>query len=189
MSTLDLSRGSKRKPDELVWDVALSDEALAMLPEASNTCNYIEALCEQELFDDAFLMLARTLPRQYAIVWAANCVEDADKEELNEKDQKCLDLVKQWIGGPDEKIRRAAMEAAEDREYDGQYAWLAAAVGFSGGSLAPENQVEVPPPPQLTAIAVSACLLNAANQDEDALVENATKFVGRGLAMAAVPGS
>lgn len=189
MSTLDLTKDSKTKPDQLVSDVALSDDAMALLPEASNTFAYINSLCEQELFDDAFLTLARTLPKQYAIIWAAKCVEDGAGDGLDEKDQKCLDLVKKWLSGPDEKVRRAAMDAADEREYEGQYAWLAAAVGFSGGSLAPPNQMEVPPPHHLTAVAVSACLLNVANQDEDALVENAKQIVDRGLAMAAIPGS
>jgi hypothetical protein len=188
MSTLDLGKDSKRKPDELVSDVELSDDAVAMLADASNTFSYIQALCERELFDDAFLTLARTLPKQYAIVWATNCVEDAASEDLKESDRSCLDLVKKWLGGPDEKLRRAALDAADASDYEGQYAWLAAAVGFSGGSLTPENQVGVPPAHHLTAVAVSACLLNVANQDEDKLAENAVQIVDRGLAIAAVPG-
>lgn len=189
MSTLDLSKDSKRRPDELVSDVALSDDAVALLADANNTFNYIQMLCDQELYADAFLTLARTLPKQYAIVWATKSVEDAAVEDMNENDRSCLDLVKKWLGGPDEKLRRAAMDAAEASDYEGQYAWLAAAVGLSGGSLAPENQVEVPPAHHLTAVAVSACLLNVANQDEEKVAESAIQIVESGLAMAAVPGS
>jgi hypothetical protein len=189
MTTLDLSKTSTRKPAELVGDLSLSDGALALLPEEANACSYILALCEQELFDDAFLTLARTLPKQFAIGWAANCVEEALSGELKEKEQKCLDLARSWLSGPSEEVRRASLDAADDSDYAGQYAWLAAAIGFSGGSLAPENQVVVSPPDHLTAIAVSACLLYVANQDEDALIENANRIVERGLAMAAIPGS
>jgi hypothetical protein len=189
MTTLDLSKKSTRKPGELVRDIELSEDALVLLPGAVNTCSYIQALCDQELFGDAFLTLARTLPRQYAIAWAAKCVEESLAGELDERDRQCLDLARRWLGGPNEEIRRAALDAADDSDYQGQYAWLAASVGFSGGSLAPVNQVEVPPPSHLTAVAVSACLLYVANQDEEVLVENANQIIERGLAMAAIPGS
>ena len=189
MSTLDLSKDSKRRPVELVSDVALSEDAVEMLAESPNTLSYIRALCEREMFDDALLTLARTLPKQYAIVWAAKCVEDAVSGELQFQDRACFDLARKWLNGPNEKLRRAAMEAAEERDFDGQYAWLAAAVGFSGGSLAPANQAEVPPPQNLTAVAVSACLLSLASQNDEEFVEKANQIIDRGLAMAAIPGS
>ena len=189
MTTLDLSKSSTRTPNELVDDIDLSEDALGLLDGAVNTYGFIHTLCEQELFDDAFLMLARTLPRQYAIVWAARCVEETLHENVKEKDQRCFDLARRWLGGPSDELRRACLDAAEDNDYQGQYAWLAAAVGFSGGSLAPVNQVEIPPPLHLTAVAVAACLLFLASQEADAMAEKANHIIERGLAMAAVPGS
>jgi len=71
MSTLDLARESKRKPADVISDVALSDEAVALMPESANTLAYLGNLCKEDLYAAAFLTLARTLPRQYAIIWAS----------------------------------------------------------------------------------------------------------------------
>lgn len=189
MSTLDLSKDSKRKPIEVVSDVALSDDAVALLPQANNTLGYLNNLCDQELYHDAFVTLARTLPKQYAIIWASRCVEEALGKDLEALDKRCLDLAKQWLSNPDDKIRRAAMDAADAREYEGACAWLAAAVGFSGGSLAPENQAEVAPPHHLTAVAVAACLIALSVRDPERAGEFSKHMVEQGLAMVAIPSS
>ena len=135
MSTVDLSKDSKRNPVEVVSDIDLSDDALALLDDSKNTLAYLDKLCEQELYHDAFLTLGRTLPRQYAIIWALKCVDETLGQDLDSKDQRCVDIVKQWLSDPDDKVRREALVAADDCDYGGSCAWLAAAVGFSGGSM------------------------------------------------------
>jgi len=189
MSTVDLSTDSKRRPADLVSDVALSEDAVALMPKAVNTYAYLSMLKEGELFNDAFLTLARVLPKQYAIIWAARCVEAVPEAELNEIDKRCLELSKKWLNGPNESVRRAAMDAANDRNYEGAFAWLAAAVGFSGGSLAPANQAEVPPPHHLTAVAVSACLTFVASREPESYPDSCRMMIDKGLAMVAIPGS
>ena len=186
MSTLDLTSESRRKPADVVSDVALSDEAVALLPEASNTLAYLNRLCDETLFEDAFLTLARVLPRQYAIIWASQCVREF-AGDASPEDQRCADLVEKWLAGPDDKLRRAAMDAADACEYEGPHAWLAAAVAFSGGSLAPPNQAEIEPPKDLTGIAVSACLTLIAVADEEKMEEVSNKMIDKGLAMVAIP--
>jgi hypothetical protein len=188
MSTLDLSKDSRRRPDEVVADLRLSTDALALLPKSTNTFAYLEALCAEELFADAFLTLARTLPRQYAVIWAAQCVDELLGLPDNAEDRRCVEVARQWLKAPDEKGRRTALDVAEARNYEGAYAWLAAAVGFSGGSLAPENQAEIKPPPHLTAVAVSACLMLAAVAAPEAYAERSRSIVERGLTMVAIPG-
>ena len=187
MSTVDLTKESKRTPVEVVSDVALSDDAVAFMQESENTLAYLNKLCDEELFTDAFLTLARVLPKQFAIIWASRCVADHCTDKPDQEDQHCLDLVKQWLAGPDEKIRRATMDAADASDYDGPWAWLAAAVGFSGGSLAPENQAEIQPPGQLTAVAVSACLTGIAVIEPETTAEVSRHMIENGLAMVAIP--
>lgn len=187
MSTLDLTTESRRKPAEVVSDVALSDDAVAMMPEAPNTLAYVNGLCEHELFNDAFLTVARVLPRQYAIVWASRCMDEFCPDAPGADEKRCVDLAKQWLTGPDEKRRRAAMEAADACNYEGPWAWLAASVGFSGGSLAPENQAEIRPPSHLTAVAVSACLTSIAVLDPERIAEVSRKIIDNALAMVAIP--
>lgn len=187
MSTLDLTTESKRKPAEVVSDVALSDDAVAMMPASVNTLAYVNALCEQELFDDAFLTIARVLPRQFAIIWASRCLDEFCPEPPGPDERRCVDLARQWLAGPDEKLRRAAMDAADACDYEGPWAWLAASVGFSGGSLAPENQAEIRPPAHLTAVAVSACLTSIAVRDPEQATAASQKMIDSALAMVAIP--
>lgn len=189
MSTMDLNKDSRRKPAELVLDLDLSDEAVALLPNSPNAYAYLGVLCEQELFHDAFLLMARTLPKQYAIAWGGQCVEQFLTGTLAPEDKQCAQFVKLWLKGPDEKLRRASMASAEAAEYEGPWAWLAAAVGYTGGSLAPENLPEVPPGPHLTAVAVAASLTSLAVKGPDEPAALSKQIIDRGLAMVAIPGS
>jgi len=189
MSTMDLIKDSRRKPSELVFDLELSDEAAALLPDSPNAFAYLGVLCGQELLHDAFLLLARTLPKQYAIIWATQCVDQSLTAALAPEDKQCAELVRRWLKGPDEKLRRAAMEAAETAEFEGPWAWLAAAVGFSGGSLAPEGLPVVPPADHLTAVAVAASLTGLAMKDPATSAGLGKQMIDRGLAMVAIPGS
>lgn len=189
MSTLDLSTDSKKKPAQLLAGMSLSDEALALMDDAENTYAYVGALAKGDLFNDAFTALARTLPRQYAIAWAATCLEHWLAADMSDADKECLALAQSWLKGPDEEIRRSAMDAADRFEYTGAGPWLAAAVAFSGGSLAPPNQADVPPPSHLTAVAVAACLLMIAARDPDAMAETCNKMIEKGIEMVAIPGA
>jgi hypothetical protein len=186
---MDLIKDSRRKPSELVFDVELSEEAVALLPDSPNAYAYLAVLCESELFYDGFLLLARTLPKQYAIIWATQCVDQSLTTALAPEDKQCAELVRRWLKGPDERIRRAAADAAENAEYEGPWAWLAAAVGFSGGSLAPEDLPVVPPADHLTAVAVAASLMNLMMKDPETSAILGKQMIDRGLAMVAIPGA
>jgi hypothetical protein len=157
------------------------------MPESRNTLAYLHKLCDEALFHDAFLTLARVLPRQYAIIWASRCVAEHCDDKPDAPDQRCLDLVKQWLASPDEKLRRGTMEAADACDYEGPFAWLAAAVAFSSGSMAPENQAEIPPPVHLTAVCISACLISIAVIDAESIATVSRQMIDSGLAMVAIP--
>ncbi len=189
MSTLDLNADSKRQPTEVIADLALSDDAVALMPDCSNTLVLLNRLCDEELFHDAFVTLARVLPKQYAIMWGDQCLEFSSNEDIGDKDQHCINIVKQWISNPDEVLRRAALDAAEAVEFEGAYAWFAAGVGFSGGSLAPRDLEEVPPPQHLTAVAIAAFLVMMSAENPETMAETSRKMIDTGLAMVAIPGS
>jgi len=188
MSTLDLSADSKRQPSDVVTDLALSDDAVAIISECDNTLSFLNRLCDEELFHDAFVTLARALPKQYAIIWADRCLQDTPDDKVSDGEQHCIDVVRQWIANPDEALRRAALDAAEAIKFEGAYAWFAAAVGFSSGSLAPHDQAEVPPPQHLTAVAVAAFLVMLTVKDPDKVDVNSHQMIDAGLAMVAIPG-
>lgn len=187
MSTLDLSADSKRHPSEVITDLALSDDAVEIMPECSNTLSFLNRLCDEELFHDAFVALARVLPKQYAIMWGDQCLEFSSNEDIGDTDQHCINIVKQWISNPDEVLRRAALDAAEAAEFEGAYAWFAAGVGFSGGSLAPRDLEDVPPPQHLTAVAIAAFLVMLTAENPETMAETSRKMIDTGLQMVAIP--
>ncbi len=189
MSTLDLGADSRRKPSEVISDVALSEEAVALMADCGNTLSYLHRLCDEELFHDAFLTLARTLPRQYAIIWADKCIESKAPPSGSDADKKCVELVRQWLSNPDDTLRRQAMDMADELDFAGPRAWLAAAVGFSGGSLAPPEHQEVPPAQHLTAVAIAAGLTELTVSEPDSAAETSRELIDTGLEMVAIPGS
>lgn len=188
MSTLDLSADSKRQPTEVITDLALSDDAVEIMPDCANTLAFLNRLCDEELFHDAFVTLARVLPKQYAIIWGDRCLEICPDDDINDAEQHCINITRQWISNPDETLRRAALDAAEALEFEGPYAWFAAAVGFSGGSLAPRDLEEVPPPQHLTAVAIAAFLVMLSAREPDTMGETSRKMIDNGLDMVAIPG-
>jgi hypothetical protein len=188
MSTLDLSADSRRKPSEVTTDLALSDDAVSIMPDCNNTLSFLNRVCDEGLFHDAFVTLARVLPRQYAVIWGDRCLQFAPAEDLSDGEQHCINMAKQWISNPDETLRRAALDAAESIDFDGPYAWFAAAVGFSGGSLAPRDLDEVPPPQHLTAVAIAAYLVMMSVKDPATMKETSRKMIDTGLEMVAIPG-
>lgn len=188
MSTLDLSADSKRKPSEVITDLALSDGAIGLMPECNNTLTFLNRLCDEKLFHDAFVTLARVLPRQYAIIWGDRCLQNAPADDINDQEQHCINIARQWISNPDETLRRAALDAAEAIEFEGAYAWFAAAVGFSSGSLAPRDLDEVAPPQHLTAVAIAAFLVMLSVKDPATIGATSREMIDTGLAMVAIPG-
>lgn len=188
MSTLDLAADSKRPPSEVVADLSLSDEALALMPECNNTLVFLNRLCDEQLFHDAFVSLARTLPKQYAITWAERCFSTQPAESFSGEDRNCVEIVRQWLKNPSDSMRQAAMDAAESLEFEGACAWLGAAVGFSNGSMAPPDVPEVMPPEHMTAVSVAASLSLLSALDPDTMAARSREMIDDGIALVAIPG-
>ena len=154
------------------------------MSDARNTRTFLDRLNEAELFVDSFGVLARVLPKHFAIVWARDCLLSTDSAGSSESAVHCLQVVDDWMKAANDAGRRQAVEAAEAAGYGHAEAFLAAAVGWSSGSLAPEGQDEVRPPDQLTAVAVAACLTMVAASQPEVMEQRSREFVERGLAMA-----
>ena len=185
MATIDLNENSDRRAADVLADMELSDDANALLAGDSNTRALLDELTEAELFADGFAALARALPKNFAIVWARECLRAAGSDTDSGSAARCLDIADAWLKGADETLRRQAMEAAEEAGLGSPEAWLAAAVGWSSGSLAPADQAEIRPPDHLTAIAVSACLSMLAASRPESYAELGREMIDRGLAMVA----
>ena len=189
MATIDLYPDSTQAPAVVLADLDLSAAAQKLLTTSKNTHGLLGSLTEAELFPDGFGVLARVLPKNFAIVWARECLKAVEGTDRPESASRCLRVVDNWQRSPDEAGRRQAMEVAEQAEYAHPEAWLAAAVGWSSGSLAPESQAEIRPPDRLTAVAVAASLSMIVSEKPERFAELSRQFIEQGLAMVAKPDS
>ncbi|MFC3550063.1 DUF6931 family protein [Lysobacter cavernae] len=146
-------------------EMELSAPARALLRTPMSAQGAVRALLDSDQPQDALKLLARLLPKPYAVAWLCQC---ARGEVLSPEDRAGAALAEKWLREPNEANRRAAFAFAHAGGYASFGAWLAAAVAWSGGSLAPASQdTPVPPAEHLTArAAVAAINLLAAQQPE-----------------------
>ncbi|MGP1254706.1 MAG: DUF6931 family protein [Kiloniellales bacterium] len=161
----------------------LSEEAQALLQPDMNARRLINALAQAALPGDAVAVLARASGPQLAIAWALACLEQRLSISADGSEQACLATVRSWLSSPSERLRRAAMETAEAAGYAAPAHWLAAAVGWSGGSLSEPDLPEVPPPPHLFAVAVTAALRLAVAEEPDGGQQKLSEFLKVGARM------
>ncbi|KRE88298.1 hypothetical protein ASG87_06690 [Frateuria sp. Soil773] len=157
----------------------LSEPAGARLRPDMTAQAAVQALVEAGQVQDALKLLARLLPKRYAVAWLCQCARD---QPLSREDRAGAALAEAWVREPNESNRRAAYEFANAGAYRSLGAWLAAAAGWSGGSLAPAAQeTPVPPAEHLTARAtVAAANLMAALVTEQFEARRAA-FVARAM--------
>lgn len=162
----------------------LSDEARGRLDQSLNVRTYLDRLLGEALAADGVSIIARMLPRKYAIAWACDCFEAAAAgQELDPIERSGLSAAKRWLTDPTEDHRRAAMDLAERLGYATPGAWLAAAAGWAEGSLAPPDVNAVPPPETLAGDAVAAALKLLAAADTEHFAARLEQYARRALEM------
>jgi len=121
------------------------------------------------------------LPKRYAVAWLCQCARD---QTLDAEDRAGASLAEKWVREPNESNRRAAFEFATAGGYKSAGAWVAAAAGWSGGSLAPATQeAPVPPADHLTACAVVAAINMLAALDVDTFAARRAAFIKPALSL------
>jgi hypothetical protein len=133
----------------------LSAQAQATLLPTMTPRSAVQALLDANRPADALSLLARLLPRRYAVAWACQC---ARREALGEHDRAGLALAEAWVRDTGEAQRAAALAFAVKHRYRTIGAWTAAAAGWSGGNLNPDCDKPTPPPAHLTAIAATSAV-------------------------------
>lgn len=133
----------------------LSAQAQATLRPTMAPRPAVQALLDTGRSADALSLLARLLPRRYAVAWACQC---GGQQALGEHDRAGVALAEAWLRDPVESQRAAALAFANAHRYRTIGAWTAAAAGWSGGNLNPDYEQPTPPPAHLTAIAASAAV-------------------------------
>lgn len=143
---------------EAARQMQLAPASHPLLVDIDVPANAVHALLRGEAARDALALALRLAPKPYAVAWLCQC---ARRHALESGDAEGLRLAQAWVQQPDEAQRRAALRFAADDDYQTVGGWLAAAAGWSGGSL-----VEHDDAPQaaehLTATAAIAALLHLA---------------------------
>ncbi|MCX7514337.1 DUF6931 family protein [Frateuria hangzhouensis] len=159
----------------------LAAPARARLESHMNPQQAVQALLAEGETQDALKLLARLLPKRYAVAWACQCARDL---ALPMEDKAGAALAEQWVREPDEAHRRAAFEFANAGGYRTIGAWLAASAGWSGGSLAPASQeTAVPPAEHLTACAVVAAVNLMAGLETGRFEERRAEFMASAMSL------
>lgn len=166
-------------------DKALSPEAWQLVTQASGPRAALEALMANELHGDALILLAGSLPMSFLLGWLRHCIryEASEGMSFSDEEQQANALVDRWFAEPDDTKRRAAQALAEELDYSSPSAWLAAAVGWSGGSIAPPDQPEVQPAPHLAGTAVVAGLALLAGRQPEEFLARQKLYAERAIAM------
>ncbi|ODV23647.1 MAG: hypothetical protein ABT19_04900 [Rhodanobacter sp. SCN 68-63] len=161
----------------------------------------IHASVQMELTPDASARLRADMSPQTAVqeLLAAGQAQDALKlllcqcardQPLSQEDRIGASLAEQWVREPSESNRRAAFEFAHAGGYRALGAWIAAAAGWSGGSLAPASQeTPVPPAEHLTARATVAAINLMAALDATQFEARRTSYIERAMSLLQAGGS
>lgn len=167
----------------------LGDEAKRRIDPLVSVRAYLDSLRRDGLLGDAVDVVSYVLPKQYAIAWGCDCWRAAhERSEPDPVDKSAAAAAQRWLQDPSEENRRSALVLADRLGYRTAGAWLAAAAGWTGGTMMPGGEYEVPPPPGLSGNAVSAALKLLAATEPDAFNERLAQFVDRALA-AFAPGA
>ena len=165
----------------------LSPPASALLRADMTPQAAVQDLLAAGQAPDALKLLARLLPKRYAVAWLCQC---AREQPLTQEDRAGAALAEQWVREPSESNRRAAFEFANAGGYKSLGAWIAAAAGWSGGSLAPAAQeTPVPPPDHLTARATVAAINLMAALDAPQFEARRNAFIERAMSLLQADGS
>jgi hypothetical protein len=169
---------------DICADLGLDEESIALLTPDHTPPAFVETLLEHDQFADAIRVLSAHLPKRDAIHWAYQCVQELLGDKLSANETAALGAALAWIEDPSEENRRHAMKAAESTEFLTPPGWVAAAVFWSEGSIAPPDLPEVAPDELLTNQAVTASLMLAATQGDPATANDRyRKFLETGQAV------
>lgn len=143
---------------EIAEYIGLSPEAIDLAKTCPSARKFGDVLADEDKIKDAIRWYAHTMPKPKAVLWAIRCTEELMKSEPNTVQINAYESAKAWANDPTEDNRNASLQLAKQSEYEGLGGVLAAAAGWSGGTLGPANLPDIPPDDRLTARCVSTAL-------------------------------
>lgn len=170
---LKLKRGTT---SDLCKYFKLSDEANNFLSSTPEPKDFLQMLIDKEQYIDAVNFLAHNLPLRESIWWGYLAAFYSDANSENKEILTALQIVKDWVYKPDEKLRRDAEEISEKLQFKNASGWIATAIFWSGGSLCKENAPQVLPADGLYAKAVAGCIMLAAVLNSKSVEESHNNY-------------
>ena len=159
--------------EALCQHLELDEDVILLGATCATSEALIQQLEEEGKFLDAIRVLAHELELAQAVWWGLVTADRAYPQSAETGPQaSALQVVRDWLENPQEEKRREAEQCAEAAAYEGPGGILAAAVFWSGESIAPEDSpVPVPPDKRLPGQAVFNAVMLAANQGDPTLIE------------------
>jgi hypothetical protein len=180
-----LTKITAKTATEVCAKFALGDDSRPLLKDGMTPDQFVAVLREKDQLTDAMRFLAQALPKREAVFWAYACAKEAAGDKPPENIAKALATTHRWILDPTEDNRRAAQPAYEAADLGTPAGCTAAAVFWSGGSMAPKEAPMVPPPDHLTGHGVAGALMLAGVQKEpEKFKQKYASFIDQGLAVA-----
>lgn len=146
-----------------------SPEARALLGPSLPPSDFVRLLMDHGLYKDALSFVACCLPKREAVWWGCLCCWHALGNHLDGKETQALSILVRWVIDPKDEHRKAAAEVgATIGGTATPVGALAAATGWSAGSMSPPGLPEVKPPEFLTQEVVGAAVLAVATRAQPA---------------------
>jgi len=137
----------------------LSPEATQTIAGAATAAEAVQRLEAGGFGAEAARLTAHALPKREAVWWACMCAAAVPVTALAASDAAARQAAEAWVRQPgDDALRRAAWEAAQATEFKSPEAWAAVGAFWSGTSMAPAGQPDVPPAEHLTGVAISGAV-------------------------------
>jgi hypothetical protein len=106
---------------------------IAAKPTDQECRAFVTALVADRAWRDAVGFCAYLLPRREAVFWACLCVRRLAKDGIF-TGEPILRTAEAWCVEPDERTRRAALDAARSGHREWAATWAAFAAAWSGGT-------------------------------------------------------
>ena len=133
----------------------IADDFVARPGEGEHVFDFSRRLRLGETPEEAISLMAFALQPRPAVWWGHECLKAAP-ELLTDQDRDMLAICEAWVAEPTEPNRYIALDAGLHVSVRGPGAWLALAVGWASGSMAPEGL-----PPALVPMFAMGRALNA----------------------------
>lgn len=146
---------------EIAEYIGLSEAGIELARTSLDPTRFGNVLVQSSMLLDALRWYSHTMPKPKAVLWACRCVEANMQSAADPVQRAAYRAALQWANDPNETNRSNAALLAEASRYEGVGGMLAAAVGWSGGSLGPSNQPDIPPDDRLTGRCVCSTLIVA----------------------------